>query len=79
MKPRILVIIEGGVVQGIFSNTEIETVVVDFDNETDIVSGISKEDGIFKSENAYKVIKPLNTTPDKIEQEVIESLKELKF
>ena len=79
MKPRILITVEGGVIQHIASTEDMDIIIVDYDNEgMDENEGIVYEtspDGIFKAGKAHEMIDGIT----KGEEEVIEYLKYLKF
>jgi len=86
-KNKIVIVIEGGIVQEIFSNNEIEAVIVDYDNSYHIdadrikFDGLStvSQDAIFEDGEAYELIKPLSSEFTKEESIVKEFLKEIGF
>lgn len=73
MKPKILITIEGGVVQSVHSNTDIDIVTIEYDpnNEMDPIKILrGPQDDLFKNGEAYKYAG---------DDEVIEYLKREKF
>ena len=81
-KPKILITVEGGMIQNIISNTNIEVIIADFDVDSDDDKLINiqhgEEDELFvngKAHNTIKVCVPM----DEGERELYEYLKEVKF
>lgn len=73
MKPKILITIEGGVVQSVHSNTDIDIVTVEFDQDNElepVAIHRGPQDDLFKNGEAYRYAD---------EDEVIEYLKKEKF
>lgn len=73
MKPKILITVEGGIVQSVNSNTDIEVVIVDYDTANEIEPVVIRkglQDNLFKNGDAYKLVD---------EEEVIDYLKKEKF
>lgn len=81
MKPRILVTIEGGIVQSIDSNCDIDMIIIDYDSDNSedpviIVQG--DQDRLFATGKAYKLLETEYPMSDG-EKEAYEFLKETKF
>lgn len=73
MKPKILITIEGGVIQNVDSNTDIDIVTIEYniDDELEpIAIHRGPQDNLFKNGEAYKYAD---------EDEVIDYLKKEKF
>ncbi len=56
MKPRILIIVEGGIVQAVHANQDIDIVIVDYDDKSDetcIVSEVLSPDTIIEQSRTF--------------------------
>jgi|JI10StandDraft_1071094.scaffolds.fasta_scaffold232342_3 hypothetical protein len=81
MKPRILITIEGGVVQSVNSNCDIELVILDYDGdgeEEPVIIQHGDQDGLFATGKAYKLLEKSFPMSDG-EKEAYEFLNEIKF
>lgn len=81
MKPRILITVEGGIVQNVNSNCDIEVVVLDYDSdnsEEPVSIQHGNQDKIFATGKAYKLLENEFPMSDG-EKEAYEFLKENKF
>lgn len=75
VKPKVLITVEGGVVQAVSANMDMDIVIVDYDNyeppkmrskhHQDFVPGINAPDGIFQDGEAYKLL--MDDTEDPLE------------
>lgn len=81
MPTKILIYVEGGIVQSVCSNQpDTQIVIIDKDNlvssddKNGFISGIHQPDGVY--ENHYEAY---NDQSDPIEMEIREELKALKF
>ena len=76
---KILIVVEGGIVQSVFSTEKLEIVVADYDQGMDNLEVLG-EDLIFKSGLAYELIEPLvGEKLDEDESKLKQFLKENKF
>jgi hypothetical protein len=81
MKPRILITVEGGIVQSVDSNCDVELVILDYDSdnsEEPVIIQQGDQDGIFATGKAYKLLETEFPMSDG-EKEAYEFLKENKF
>lgn len=81
MKPRILIIVEGGIVQSVNSNCDIEMVILDYDidnSEDPVIIVRGDQDSLFATGKAYKLLETEYSMSDG-EKEAYEFLKESKF
>ena len=82
MKPRIIITIEGGICQKVESNTDIEYIVVDYDDSSEdgvIITGPSKQERLFRGGYAYKLLENSKLPISEEETVVIAHLKEYGF
>lgn len=73
-KPKIVITVEGGIVQNITTNCEVEIIVIDFDRQSEeetFVTGILEPDTIFKEDKYWKSLDE--------DCEVFEEIKKLDF
>ena len=81
MKPRILITIQGGIIESVDSNCDIELVVIDYDDdnsEDPVIIAKGEQDRIFATGRAYKLLETDVPMSDG-EKEAYEFLKENKF
>lgn len=81
-KPKILITVEGGMVQSVTSNTDVDVIIIDYDvedpeNPVSIQHG--PQDDLFANGKAYKAIEDGKFPISEEEREVLEYLKEVKF
>jgi len=79
-KPRVLITMEGGIIQSIASTTDIDIIINDYDNdeeEDQIIRTVPDE--IFKPGEAYKLIRDTDFPLSNSEQLLKEYLKDEKF
>lgn len=79
MKTKILITVEGGIVQSVISNNkEIEYVIVDYDLKGDepVIVGEKTKPEKLKGDNFYELF---TDKKDPVEMEVRDSLKRKKF
>lgn len=71
MKTRVLIVIEGGIIQQIHSTDEVEYIIVDKDvlDSSELVSEVKQIESIFLPGYAYEYFEP-----DNIKDDVIRSL-----
>ena len=77
-KPKIVITIEGGMVTTMSSNTDVEMIILDYDNPENggkIVDGIHFQDKLFRNGEAYKLISGESDE----EIEALEFLKDINF
>ena len=79
MKPKILITIEGGVIQSIGSNMDVDIVINDYDNEEEDQIYQYALDTVFKDGEAHKLIEPNGYPLSMAEQLAKEYLKELNY
>jgi hypothetical protein len=73
MKPKVLITVEGGIVQFVHSNTDLDVVIVDFDHENEsqpVTIARGPQDDLFKNGESHKYVD---------DDEVKEYLKREKF
>ncbi len=76
---KIVIIVEGGIVQSVFSTDKLEIVIADYDQGMDNLDVLG-EDLQFKSGLAYELIEPLvGEKLDEDESKLKQFLKENKF
>lgn len=81
MKPRILITVEGGLIQSVSSNCDIEMVILDYDSddsEEPVSIQHGDQDSLFATGKAYKLLETEYSMSDG-EKEAYEFLKETKF
>lgn len=82
-KTKVLIIVEGGIVQSVHADSDLEYVVVDYDKHSDdpvLIGGVNTPDTVLgPGEKFYNMYKPAKESTDRDEVFVHESLKKLKF
>lgn len=81
MKPKILIVVEGGIVQSVHADQDIQFVVIDYDSSSDepvIVGEINEPDTVLKEEDKFYDMYSKSST-DQDEIFVHKALKKLKF
>lgn len=80
-KPKVLITVEGGIVQSVDSNCDIELVIVDYDDdnlEEPVIIAHGKQDSLFKTGESHKAFETEYPLSDE-EKQVYEFLKKIKF
>jgi len=81
-KPKVLITVEGGIVQSVSSNTAIDIVIVDYDLDAVdpvSISGPFDPDEYFNDEEAYKLLDDSEFPLSEEEESVKTYLKNIKF
>jgi hypothetical protein len=71
MKPKVIIIIEGGWVQNILSNTEVDTFLIDYDTqgvEEEVLTDIPYKDGNGTGDRGSCVIYPPEIDIEEVER-----------
>ncbi len=79
MKPKVLIIVEGGLIQSIGSNMDVDIVINDYDNEEEDQVYQYSVDNKFKDGEAHKLIEADGYPLSSGEILLKEYLKDLKF
>lgn len=70
-KPTIIVIMEGGIIQDVISNTEVDVMMIDYDTDTIVDEELTRVDqGEGKEEDGYVVFLPVEVTPECVKSRV---------
>lgn len=78
-KPKILITMEGGMIQSIGANMDMDIVINDYDNPEEDQIRLESPDEIFKDGEAYKLITEDKFPLSMAEQLIKEYLKDEKF
>ena len=82
MKPKILITVEGGIVQDVSSNTDVDIIIIDYDTdniEEPVILQRGPQDNLFKNGQSYKLVDTGKFPLGEEEQDVVDYLKREKF
>jgi hypothetical protein len=81
MKPKVMITVQGGVIQSVNTNVDMDIVIIDYDNlkAGDKLKDIHAPDYIFKDGEAHELLQSLTLPLSKEEKQVKKFLKDQKF